>query len=64
MAEVTEKVNNAVYLQSVLEQRLKKEKSEDASRPETSAARVTGANEDLQNEIDNLFDSGNLLLSS
>ncbi|OQC14092.1 MAG: Serine/threonine-protein kinase PknD [Lentisphaerae bacterium ADurb.Bin082] len=64
LAEVTEKVNNAVYLQSVLEQRLKKEKSEDASRPETSAARVTGANEDLQNEIDNLFDSGNLLLSS
>ncbi len=64
LAEVTTKVNNAVNLQTVLEQRLKKDKSEDVWRFDATVARATDANEDLQNEIDNLFDSANLLLSS
>lgn len=64
LTEVTVKVNNAINLQTVLEQRLKKEKSEDALRTAVTAPRATDANADLQNEIDNLFDSANLLLSS
>lgn len=64
LAEVTTKVNNAVNLQTVLEQRLKKEKSEDALRSAATVMRATDANENLQNEIDNLFDSANLQLSS
>lgn len=62
--EAGDKVSQAISLQARLEERLKKEKHDEASRAAPAGQRATDANDDLQNEIDNLFDSANQMLSS